>query len=331
MTHQTHDPLPKLLAWAASLAFVLLIGASCGGQTGSTPGGDPDGRNEGDTQGPSNVREPSGGSEGKKVDRLVANLRGEQVDVASEGDNAPESKVALSAASDQYDPQLVQAMADYLDALVQNNDIFWTQYFRDVGFQEPMVSYLIVMPGETYTSNCEMTVEHDTPNAYYCPVDEPNRGYLGTIYLPVTTMLKTWNGDIFGRQSKQAGEFAAAIITAHEFGHHMVDEMRVQFSQREGINIKAPTWKYNELIADCMAGVWASGAYNQGVLDEQSDWEEAVAALQAIGDHNYVSEGHHGTPRERVDALNTGYFGISGVTGPGSPDACIQKYWVTAS
>jgi uncharacterized protein len=337
MTHRTHDPLPKLLAWAALLAFLLLIGASCGGQTGGTPDGNPDEGNGGDTQGPADVRGTSGGSEGKKVGRLVDDLSGEQIDVAPESDNPPESDVALTASADQYDPQLAQAMADYLDAVVQNNDIFWTQYFRDSGFREPMVSYAIVMPGETYTSKCpdfgggQLTVVHDTPNAFYCPLDEPNRGYLGTIILPVTTMTKTWTGDIFGKPSQQAGDFATAIITAHEFGHHMVDEMRVQFSQREGSEIPAPTWKYNELIADCMAGVWAADAYATGVIDEQNDMKEAVAALQAIGDHDYVSEGHHGTPEERAEALITGYKGIQGVTQPGDPVACIRTYWVTSS
>jgi uncharacterized protein len=256
--------------------------------------------------------------------------------VAPEGNNAPESNVALTASADQYDEKLVRAMADYLDAVVQNNDIIWTRYFRDVGLQEPMVSYIIVMPGETYTSKCpdfdggQLTVVHDTPNAFYCPVDEPNRGYLGTIYLPVTTMTKTWTGDIFGRPSQQAGDFATAIITAHEFGHHMVDEMRVQYSQQDGVTYQEPVGKYAELIADCMAGVWASAAYSQGILDEQADWDEAVAALYAIGDHEVTSPAHHGTPQERVDALHTGYYGISG-TGPGSPDGCIQTYWVTSS
>jgi hypothetical protein len=67
MTHRIPDPLPKLLAWAALLAFLLLIGASCGGQTGGTPDGNPDEGNVGDTQGPSDVRETSGGSGGKKA------------------------------------------------------------------------------------------------------------------------------------------------------------------------------------------------------------------------------------------------------------------------
>jgi hypothetical protein len=64
MTHRTHDSLPKLLAWAGLLAFLLVIGASCGGETGSTPDGNPHEGNGGDTQGPSNVRGTSGGSEG---------------------------------------------------------------------------------------------------------------------------------------------------------------------------------------------------------------------------------------------------------------------------
>lgn len=138
-----------------------------------------------------------------------------------------------------------------------------------------------------------------------------------------------WTGDIIGKPSRQKGDFAATIVTAHDFGHHVVDEMQIQLSQRDGVEYQQPTGKYKELIADCMAGVRTASAYYQGILDEQSDFDAAVEALYVLGDYETVSESHHGTPDERVEALLTGYNGIPGVTEPGSPDACVRQYWVT--
>lgn len=273
------------------------------------------------------VLEETTNSGGDIVTSAGNDLSDEQMDLAPPGASVPESNFSADS---------LQTVVDYLDFVVQNNDRAWTQFFLNTGLQEPFVSYVIVMPGETYTSNCsfasgeQLTVVHDTPNAYYCSLDAATPGYDGTVYLPVTTMAKMWTGDIFGKQSEQQGDFAAAIITAHEFGHHVVDEMRTQYSLRDGVQYQEPVGKYNELIADCMAGVWAASAYYQGFLDERADWDEAVTALQVIGDYELLSPEHHGTPQERMDALATGYNGIPGVTEPGSPDACIRTYWVTS-
>jgi len=133
-------------------------------------------------------------------------------------------------------------------------------------------------------------------------------------------MLRMWSGDIFERQSKLAGDFAAAAIVAHEFGHHVQDELSTQAG-----NFPPPKGKNGELIADCSAGIWAADFYFQGGL-EVGDFEEAVTALEVIGDHNILSPNHYGTPEERATAFQVGYHGVRGGR-PADPATCIRHYW----
>jgi predicted metalloprotease len=69
-----------------------------------------------------------------------------------------------------------------------------------------------------------------------------------------------------------------------------------------------------ELNADCLAGTWAKWADAQGRLDA-GDIQEALDAALAVGDFDFLSSQHHGTPEERRDALMTGLRS-------GRPPAC---------
>jgi predicted metalloprotease len=252
---------------------------------------------------------------------LAQKLEGHSVPTAPEGATVPESS---------SDDASQQTVTSYLNDVIQDNDRMWTGLFtQELGFEEPFVSYHVVQPDQTLKSECKfpdgssLVVTHDTPNAYYCAADQLKSGYLGTIYLPVTTMQKMWTGNIFERQSQRQGDFAAAILTAHEFGHHVVDELRSKYSERDNINYLPPAGKWNELIADCLAGVWAAHAYYSGYL-AQGDFEEATTALEAIGDYELLAPDHHGTPQERKEAIYTGY------RQNGALDTCVARYWKTS-
>jgi hypothetical protein len=195
----------------------------------------------------------------------------------------------------------------------------------------------------------------DYPNMWYCGIDgdgqieQPNRGWttdasgklvlaeptqqelsdgenVGGLTFPVLTMQKLWTGDIVGRQSKQAGDFAAAIVVAHEFGHHVADEWLTQYNAQQeqsgGTAVKPAEGKWNELLADCFAGVWANTAYYQGLL-EPGDIEEGVAAQEAVGDDG-TGPDPHGSPQERAQAVWDGY-------NSGDPSRCAGTYWKTTA
>jgi hypothetical protein len=94
------------------------------------------------------------------------------------------------------------------------------------------------MPGEVANSICSDPVTGISPiqvdslynNASYCPSD-PNESDNGVIFLPVDTISDMWTGDMFNRQVtdlSRVGDFAAAVLVAHEFGHHIQDELTEQ-------------------------------------------------------------------------------------------------------
>lgn len=90
------------------------------------------------------------------------------------------------------------------------------------------------------------------------------------------------------------GLHAAGAIFAHEFGHI------AQFTT--GDYTPGPTM---ELQADFMAG-WYTGlrALQQGGMGV--NFREIAAKMFAIGDFNFKSPSHHGTPQQRLQAYSAG-------------------------
>jgi predicted metalloprotease len=219
----------------------------------------------------------------------------------------------------------VDPTAQYVEAVIKHADTIWTNWFTSNGYEEPWVGYQIIRPGTTYTSRCTLpdgtrTYDSDFPNAVYCAADA-NQVDQGMVILPVSTMTKMWTGNIFEKQVsslKRVGDFEAAVIVAHEFGHHIQDELTEQ------TRAPAPPNPNRELIADCFAGVWAYSVFLDNYL-EPGDLDEAVNALGVIGDEL----GSHGTNAERQNAFLIGYSGTTEVPGGGVPARCIENYWTT--
>jgi hypothetical protein len=149
---------------------------------------------------------------------------------------------------------------------------------------------------------------------FYCPAD-------GQIYLDLS----------FFRELEQRfdapGDFAQAYVIAHEFGHHVqaltgvtrqVDAaVRADPSQANALSIR------QELMADCLAGVWAHSTYERGLL-ESGDLEEGLAAAAAVGDDRIQAEATgrirpetwtHGSSEQRRRWFLRGFEG-------GAPSAC---------
>lgn len=240
------------------------------------------------------------------------------------GSAEPVEAAGSNAAPESSSDYTVQ---DYLVYMISDIDTMWSEWFTTNGFSEPMVGYEIINPGETYTSVCaiggQTTFDSAYPNAFYCPGDVLTGGdgvnYQGVVVLPETTFQKMWEGNIFEMQSASVGDFAAAIITAHEFGHHIQDEMLLQLKAADPAgSYGPPNGKNQELIADCFAGVWMNSAYYQNMLID-TDYEEALNALSAIGDQGDSAD-PHGTPEERAAAVTAGY-------NSGQPVSCIDSYW----
>ena len=85
------------------------------------------------------------------------------------------------------------------------------------------------------------------------------------------------------------GDFAYAYVISHEIGHHVQDLLGIlektdaakaslSRTQANAISVRI------ELMADCLAGVWAFNANKKWKLIDQNDIQKAVATAQAIGD-----------------------------------------------
>jgi predicted metalloprotease len=119
---------------------------------------------------------------------------------------------------------------------------------------------------------------------------------------------KIWLGQVgsYGQTSDRSGDFSVAFAVAHEYAHNLQHELSLYSAQ-------LPVSSY-ELHADCWAGVWANGAYYEGIL-EPGDIAEALDAAALVGEYEFDDPNHHGTPAERQNAFMTGY-------NSGQPPAC---------
>jgi len=122
---------------------------------------------------------------------------------------------------------------------------------------------------------------------------------------------------------RTGGDFAYAYVIAHEVGHHIENLLgmleRVQRRQHEVSRAEANQLSVRvELMADCLAGVWAHHSEQRWKALEQGDVEEAIAAAEAIGDDRLQkrSQGYvvpdsftHGSSAQRVQWLMTGLKG----------------------
>jgi len=121
-------------------------------------------------------------------------------------------------------------------------------------------------------------------NAFYCPVGDfiawDESGLLIPYYV-------------------SAGDFAAAFVLAHEYGH----AMQARLPQQEELGV------LRELQADCFAGSWTAYLSQKGYLDP-GDLDEATMAVFTARDlpnTPFTDPRAHGTGFERTRAFADGY------------------------
>ena len=109
---------------------------------------------------------------------------------------------------------------------------------------------------------------------FYCPRDQ--KVYLDTSFF--RDMQRRFGG---------GGDFAYAYVIAHEYGHHIENLMGVlpreqQAQQRAQSRVEANRLSVRvELMADCLAGVWAAHANRRWRILEPGDVEEGIEAWEA--------------------------------------------------
>jgi predicted metalloprotease len=148
---------------------------------------------------------------------------------------------------------------------------------------------------------------------FYCPTDQ--RIYLDTSFF--RDMQRKLGG---------GGDFAYAYVIAHEVGHHVENVLgilpRVQQAQRRASSqAEANALSVRvELMADCLAGVWAKAMNERHRNITEQDVRQALNTASAIGDDRLQKESRgyavpdsftHGSSEQRMRWFMTGMKGGS--------------------
>jgi predicted metalloprotease len=127
-----------------------------------------------------------------------------------------------------------------------------------------------------YWTSCQHTSTAHGWEGFYCPTNE-------AIYFDYNQQV----GNV-----RSFGDGSTAFWTAHEYGHHVEKLL--------GIDWRAP---YNELLADCLAGMYfRHGVYTSGWL-AVGDYGEARNQIWALTGPDPV----HGTREQRLRAFDFGF------------------------
>jgi len=216
-------------------------------------------------------------------------------------------------------PQTVQAPANYAGAPTTGRDDPMKTFVAHV-LGETEAVWAEVLPAQTGVRYVDATlVLYDGATQSGCG---GARAQMGPFYCPLDKKVYLDLSFFRDMQTKYGGggDFAYAYVIAHEVGHHVQDllgildkvqaaEQGVSQTRRNALSVRV------ELMADCLAGVWAANANQKWKLLDAGDVEKAVATAQAIGDDRLetAAQGYavpdsftHGSSAMRVKWLTTG-------------------------
>ncbi|MGO4574040.1 KPN_02809 family neutral zinc metallopeptidase [Microvirga sp. 2TAF3] len=195
-------------------------------------------------------------------------------------------------------------MGRFAAAILGNTEDVWKVVLPQQVNKQYQPPKLVLFSGAT-RSGCGAAQSAMGP--FYCPLDQ-------TVYLDLSFFQE------MQRRFRAGGDFAYAYVIAHEVGHHVENQLgilpRVQARQQEvGGTERNQLSVRVELMADCLAGVWAHHSQQRWQSLEQGDIEEAIAAAEAIGDDRLQKQSQgqvvpdsftHGSSAQRVRWLTTG-------------------------
>jgi predicted metalloprotease len=195
-------------------------------------------------------------------------------------------------------------------AVVNSVQKFWDGVFQRSNRRYQYVD-TVFFTGQVQTG-CGLASSQVGP--FYCPADK-------LVYIDLGFF-----DDLQSRFGVGAAPFTQAYVIAHEYGHHVQDQLGVLETirgDRQGPESKAVR---SELQADCYAGVWAAHAVETGLIEQltQDDINAGLDAAAAIGDDRIQEQTQgqvnpetwtHGSGEQRGRWFSRGYE-------TGKPAAC---------
>ena len=165
------------------------------------------------------------------------------------------------------------AVGVFVAKVLGETEDVWSQLLP-VQAQRPYEKPTLVLFAGVTQSGCGTAQSAMGP--FYCPID--HKLYLDTAFF-----------DDMKRKMGGGGDFAYSYVIAHEVGHHVqnligllpkVQQAEENADKRTSNALSVRT----ELMADCLAGVWASKMNERHHNITDADIQQAVATATAIGD-----------------------------------------------
>ena len=195
-----------------------------------------------------------------------------------------------------------------VDLFTNSVQDFWSKTYPDQTGNQYEVVKTVRFNGST-TSGCGQASADMGP--FYCPNDR--MVYLDTAF---------FDDMLTGQLGAKGGPFSIGYVIAHEYGHHIEDQLGILGKIRTTRGPKSDSVRV-ELMADCLGGMWAAGA--QKTVDAQGeaiiteltpdDVKRAIDAAQAVGDDRIQKRTSgrvdtdsftHGSAAQRVNWFNRG-------------------------
>jgi uncharacterized protein len=224
----------------------------------------------------------------------LAPLEDEQV---GQGDTPGEVSQACQRGEDANERQDCRIVG-----VVNSVQKFWDGVFQRSRKQYPYVNTVFFT--DQVQTGCGLAGSDVGP--FYCPRDQ--RVYIDLGFFD----------ELQSRFGAGGAPFAQAYVIAHEYGHHVQNQLGVLErigSDRQGPESSAVR---SELQADCYAGVWAANAVETGLIEEltQADINDGLEAATAIGDDRIQQQTQgqvnpetwtHGSSEQRRRWFSRGY------------------------
>ena len=187
-------------------------------------------------------------------------------------------------------------------AVVNSVQRFWDGVFQRSNRKYPFVDTVFFT--DQVQTGCGVASSQVGP--FYCPRDQQ-------IYIDLGFF-----DELQSRLGAGGAPFAQAYVIAHEYGHHVQNQLGVLDrigNDRQGPESRAVR---SELQADCYAGVWAANAVKTDLIEEltQEDINAGLDAAAAIGDDRIQQQTQgqvnpeswtHGSSEQRRRWFSRGY------------------------